>query len=52
MPKTPLNECCACGQDFASLAAFDAHILSQPVEAQFDCMQVFELRRGGWVKDA
>jgi hypothetical protein len=26
MPKTPLNECCACGQDFASLAAFDANI--------------------------
>ena len=52
MPKTPLNECCACGQDFASLAAFDAHILSQPADAQFDGMQVFELRRGGWVKDA
>ena len=49
---TPLNECRACEEDFASLAAFDAHILSKPADAQFDCMQEFELRRGGWQLDA
>src|SRR5438094_9356811 len=49
---TPLNECCACGEDFASLAAFDAHILSKPADADFDCLQEFELRRKRWVKDS
>ena len=49
---TPLNECCACGEGFASLAAFDAHILSKPADADFDCLQEFELRRKGWVKDS
>ena len=49
---SPLNQCCACGEDFASLAAFDAHILSKPADARFDCLQVFELRRDGWVKDS
>jgi hypothetical protein len=48
----PLNQCCTCGEDFASLAAFDAHILSKPVDPKFDCLQVFELRRYGWVQDA
>ena len=37
---SPLNQCCACGEDFASLAAFDAHILSKPADARFDCLQV------------
>jgi hypothetical protein len=27
--EMPLNECCASGEDFASLAALDAHILSK-----------------------
>ena len=49
---TPLNECCTCGQDFASLAAFDAHILSKPADARFDCLQEFELRHDEWTKDA
>jgi hypothetical protein len=54
MPKrtlNPLNQCCACGEDFASLAAFDAHILSKPADAKFDCMQELELKREGWSLD-
>jgi len=49
--KTPLNQCCTCEEDFASLAAFDAHILSKPADPSFDCMPALELRRAGWVKD-
>jgi hypothetical protein len=48
---SPLDQCCACGEDFASLAAFDAHVLSKPADAKFDCLQVLELRRGTWTKD-
>jgi hypothetical protein len=50
---TPLNACAECGEDFASLAAFDAHILSKPAEPVFDCMQELELKlKSGWIKDA
>jgi hypothetical protein len=31
---TPLNECCNSGEDFVSLAAFGAHILSEPADAK------------------
>jgi hypothetical protein len=48
---TPLNQCCACVEDFASLAAFDAHVLSKPADPEFDCLQVFELKRAGWVQN-
>ena len=51
MAKTPLNQCCTCEEDFSSLAAFDAHVLSKPADPEFDCMQVLELKRSGWVKD-
>ena len=44
---SPLNQCCACGEDFASLAAFDAHILIKPADAAFDCMHLLELKRRG-----
>jgi hypothetical protein len=44
----PLNQCCACGEDFASLAAFDAHILSKPSDSLFDCLSVAELEAAGW----
>jgi hypothetical protein len=46
------NQCCACGEDFASLAAFGAHILIKPANLKFDCIQVFELRRRAWVFSA
>jgi hypothetical protein len=48
----PLNECAGCGEDFASLAAFDAHILSKPSDPVFDCRQAIELERAGWQRDA
>jgi hypothetical protein len=47
----PLNQCCACSEDFASLAAFDQHILSKPSDPTFDCMAVVELEREGWFQD-
>jgi hypothetical protein len=47
----PLNQCCTCSEDFASLAAFDQHILSKPSEPHFDCMAVAELEREGWFQD-
>ena len=47
----PLNQCCTCGEDFASLAAFDSHILSKPADPLFDCMTVIELEREGWQRD-
>jgi hypothetical protein len=58
MPSTngvtvnPLNQCCECGEDFASLRAFDEHILSKPSDPTFECTSVFELLRRGWEKDA
>jgi hypothetical protein len=48
----PLNQCCACGEDFASLAAFDAHILSKPSDSLFDCLSVSELEAAGWTQNA
>jgi hypothetical protein len=47
----PLNQCCESGEDFASLRAFDEHILSKPSDPTFACMSVFELVRQGWEKD-
>ena len=46
------NECANCGEDFASLAAFDAHTLSKPSDPVFDCMQAIELGAAGWQRDA
>ena len=48
---SPLNECPSCGQDFASLAAFDEHILSAPSNAVFACLQVAELLQAGWTQN-
>jgi hypothetical protein len=49
--STPLNLCTACGEDFASLRAFDQHILSKPVEPTFDCKQTSQLLAEGWTRD-
>lgn len=59
-----MNLCRPCGQDFASLAAFDEHrtgrhdyILSEglaqdpPVEDGRRCFSVSELEEFGWTKD-
>jgi hypothetical protein len=48
---SPLNQCTVCGEDFASLAAFDQHILSKPSDPGFDCLQVSELQANGWTQD-
>jgi hypothetical protein len=48
---SPLNQCCTCDEDFASLAAFDQHVLSKPSDPTFDCLSVAELRAQGWVQD-
>jgi hypothetical protein len=37
---------------FASLAAFDAHILSKPSDSLFDCLSVSELEAAGWTQNA
>jgi hypothetical protein len=47
----PLNQCTACGQDFASLAAFDEHVLSGPSDPDFDCLQVAQMDQAGWVQN-
>jgi hypothetical protein len=47
----PLNECTVCGEDFASLAAFDQHTLSASSDPTFDCMTVAELQRQGWTRN-
>jgi hypothetical protein len=47
----PLNQCSACGEDFASLAAFDAHILSKPSDSFFDCLFVSELKAARWTQN-
>jgi hypothetical protein len=47
----PLNECAACGEDFASLRAFDLHVLSKPAEPIFDCMQIGQMQQAGWSRD-
>jgi hypothetical protein len=49
---SPLNECTVCGEDFASLRAFDMHVLSAPSESTFDCLQVGQMLRAGWSQDA
>jgi hypothetical protein len=49
---TILNQCCNCCEDFASLRAFDEHVLSKPADPTFKCMSVFELDGQGWEKDA
>jgi hypothetical protein len=49
--RVPLNQCCGCGEDFASLAAFDAHFLSKRADPEFDCMRVLELKRTGWIEE-
>jgi hypothetical protein len=46
----PLNTCCSCEEDFASLAAFE-HILSAPSDPVFDCMSLSELESQGWTQD-
>jgi hypothetical protein len=43
-----LNQCATCEEDFASVDAFDQHILSAPSDPSFDCMQVSELEAKGW----
>jgi hypothetical protein len=48
---TPLNLCTTCGQDFASLRAFDQHALSAPSDPLFDCNQTSELHAEGWTQD-
>ena len=48
----PLNQCAVCGEDFASLAAFDEHVLSQAAEPTFDCLQgPRQLEQAGWMQD-
>jgi hypothetical protein len=47
----PLNQCSICEQDFASLAAFDEHVLSAPSDAVFACLSVEELRVHGWTQN-
>jgi hypothetical protein len=51
MNAVPLNQCSVCEQDFASLRAFDEHILSAPNDPIFDCMQVSELQARGWTRN-
>jgi hypothetical protein len=46
-----LNQCATCEEDFASVAAFDQHILSAPSDPSFDCMQVSELEAKGWTRN-
>jgi hypothetical protein len=48
---TPLNQCAKCGSDFASLAAFDEHILSAPSDPNFACMSLSELESQGWTQN-
>jgi hypothetical protein len=43
-----MNQCSVCGVDFASLAAFDEHVLSAPGEPDFDCLQVAQMQQAGW----
>jgi hypothetical protein len=47
---TLLNQCGGCEQDFASLAAFDEHILSKPSDPLFDCMTVEEMETKDWAR--
>jgi hypothetical protein len=46
-----VNGCAACGEDFASLRAFDQHTLSAASDPLFDCKQVAELQAEGWTHD-
>ena len=64
-PRKPANGCSACGQDFGSLSAFDAHLtgrhaylyseglkLEPPVEDGRRCFDVEELTEKGWNQDS
>jgi hypothetical protein len=46
-----LNQCCECDEDFASLRAFDEHVLSAAADPTFACMTIAELLCRGWEKD-
>jgi hypothetical protein len=47
----PLNQCTAYNEDFSSLRAFDAHVLSKPSEPTFDCVTVAQMVESGWATD-
>jgi hypothetical protein len=47
----PLNQCCKCGEDFTSLAAFDEHVLSAAADPVFVCMTVAEMESVGWTQN-
>jgi hypothetical protein len=47
----PLNQCSVCSADFASLAAFDDHILSKPSDPVFACMTVAEMESVRWTQN-
>jgi hypothetical protein len=48
---TPLNQCAMCEEDFASLAAFDDHVLTAPGDPSFDCLQAVQMAAQGWVQN-
>lgn len=43
MAVTPLNQCSLCGEDFASLEAFDEHFIGRPEDPIRGCLPVDEI---------
>lgn len=46
-----MNQCATCEQDFASLRAFDEHILTAASDPRFECLSVGEMRIAGWTRN-
>lgn len=58
VPRQPLNQCGACGQDFGGLRLFDAHRVGKHTDDYAPdlpdgrrCLTVGEMRKRGWTRN-